>query len=188
MAAPTRAGALLVAALVGVLAGGACAAVPAWGLAAAAKRPGAAGTLRLRGGQAQLAAYMLCRMGGNDSPSLDDVKKTLESVGAKASRWHVMRGGGLDHLLRAPRRRWLTPRGCLQVEEDKITKIIEDLNGKDVEAINGLIAEYVLLDPALPRLPPNCANSAQAQGCRSYLMTDSFVQGTKEARRVERSA
>lgn len=31
----------------------------------------------------------------------------------------------------------------MQVEEDKITKIIEDLGGKDLEAINELIAEYV---------------------------------------------
>ena len=43
--------------------------------------------MRLRGGEgptkSQVAAYMLCRMGGNDSPTLDDVKACLESVGAK---------------------------------------------------------------------------------------------------------
>ena len=31
----------------------------------------------------------------------------------------------------------------MQVEEDKIQKIIEDLSGKDIEAINDMITEYV---------------------------------------------
>lgn len=72
--------ALLLAALISLFLGRSSAITP-WGPSGADVRPG--GTLRLRGGQAQLAAYMLCRMGGNDSPSIDDVKKTLESVGAK---------------------------------------------------------------------------------------------------------
>ena len=49
--------------------------------------------VRLRGGfsgegasTSQLAAYMLCRMGGNDSPTLDDVKACLDSIGAKVFR------------------------------------------------------------------------------------------------------
>eukprot|EP00960_Hanusia_phi_P035343 751645-Hanusia_phi.AAC.2 len=39
--------------------------------------------MRLRGGMDQMAAYLLCRMGGNENPSLEDVKKVLNSVEAK---------------------------------------------------------------------------------------------------------
>uniref|UniRef100_A0A6U4JFP4 60S acidic ribosomal protein P2 n=2 Tax=Hemiselmis andersenii TaxID=464988 RepID=A0A6U4JFP4_HEMAN len=40
-------------------------------------------TMRLRGGTANLAAYVLLRMGGKQSPTTEDVTKVLESVGAK---------------------------------------------------------------------------------------------------------
>jgi hypothetical protein len=53
--------------------------------------------VRLRGGfsgegasTSQLAAYMLCRMGGNDSPTLDDVKACLDSIGAKVVRTSII--------------------------------------------------------------------------------------------------
>jgi len=64
---------------------GAAAACTPWGASGAATSQRAGG-LRLRGGSSQLAAYLLCRMGGNDAPTLDDVKGALESVGAKVRR------------------------------------------------------------------------------------------------------
>jgi len=70
-----------------VVAGAAAAGATPWGTAGAGLRPRPA-ALRLRGGTSQLAAYLLCRMGGNDAPTLDDVKGALESIGAKVGRLH----------------------------------------------------------------------------------------------------
>jgi hypothetical protein len=77
--------ALRATAALAILAAGAAAACTPWGATGAATRQRAVG-LRLRGGSSQLAAYLLCRMGGNDAPSLDDVKGALESIGAKVRR------------------------------------------------------------------------------------------------------
>lgn len=94
----------------------------------AAYTPAAMHPMRLRGGAevsmdtsaepkglAHLAAYMLCRMGKQQSgdetdPTVEDVKKTLESVGAA-------------------------------VEDDTIATIVKDLNGKSLEDIDGMISE-----------------------------------------------
>jgi hypothetical protein len=77
--------ALRATAALAILAAGAAAACTPWGATGAATRQRTVG-LRLRGGSSQLAAYLLCRMGGNDAPSLDDVKGALESIGAKVRR------------------------------------------------------------------------------------------------------
>ena len=99
-------------------------------LGPAAFTPAAMHPMRLRGGAevsvsmdtsaepkglAHLAAYMLCRMGKQQSgdetdPTVEDVKKTLESVGAA-------------------------------VEDDTIATIVKDLNGKSLEDIDGMISE-----------------------------------------------
>ena len=99
-------------------------------LGPAAFTPAAMHPMRLRGGAevsvsmdtsaepkglAHLAAYMLCRMGKQQSgdetdPTVEDVKKTLESVGAA-------------------------------VEENTIATIVRDLNGKSLEDIDGMISE-----------------------------------------------
>jgi len=79
----SRSQAALAAAMVGLSLGSVAAAAP-WGSSAAALRGhSSSASLRLRGGSSQLAAYMLCRMGGNDAPAMVDVKNALESVGAK---------------------------------------------------------------------------------------------------------
>jgi len=74
--------ALRATAALAILAAGAAAACTPWGATGAATRQRTVG-LRLRGGSSQLAAYLLCRMGGNDAPSLDDVKGALESTLAR---------------------------------------------------------------------------------------------------------
>ena len=51
-----------------------------------------------------VAAYMLAVLGGNESPSADDLKKILGSVGIDA-------------------------------EDANITKVIKELNGKNVEEV-----------------------------------------------------
>ena len=51
-----------------------------------------------------VAAYMLAVLGGNESPSADDIKKILGSVGIDA-------------------------------EDANISKVIKELNGKDIEEV-----------------------------------------------------
>merc|ERR1712058_72214 len=51
-----------------------------------------------------VAAYLLCALGGNNSPSADQIEKVLSSVG-------------------------------IEVEDDKIAKIISELKGKNIEEL-----------------------------------------------------
>ena len=51
-----------------------------------------------------LAAYLLLQIGGNASPSADDIKKVLDSVGIEA-------------------------------DEDRLSKLLSELEGKDVNAV-----------------------------------------------------
>ena len=51
-----------------------------------------------------VAAYLLANLGGNDSPSANDIKKILESVG-------------------------------VNVDDEKLNKVVSELNGKDVNEV-----------------------------------------------------
>ena len=51
-----------------------------------------------------VAAYLLANLGGNDSPSANDIKKILESVG-------------------------------VNVDDEKLNKVVSQLNGKDVNEV-----------------------------------------------------
>lgn len=51
-----------------------------------------------------IAAYLLLQIGGNASPSAEDIKKVLEVVG-------------------------------IESEEDRLEKLISELEGKDVNAV-----------------------------------------------------
>jgi large subunit ribosomal protein LP2 len=51
-----------------------------------------------------LAAYLLLQIGGNASPSADDIRKVLAAVG-------------------------------IEVDEDRLEKLISELQGKDVNAV-----------------------------------------------------
>ena len=51
-----------------------------------------------------MAAYLLANLGGNDSPSANDIKKILESVG-------------------------------VNVDDEKLNKVVSELNGKDVNEV-----------------------------------------------------
>ena len=51
-----------------------------------------------------IAAYLLLQIGGNASPSAEDIKKVLEAVG-------------------------------IESEEDRLEKLISELEGKDVNAV-----------------------------------------------------
>ena len=41
--------------------------------------------MRLRGGMDQMAAYLLCRMGGNDNPTFEDVTKVHNTNNARGT-------------------------------------------------------------------------------------------------------
>ena len=51
-----------------------------------------------------VAAYLLANLGGNDSPSANDIKKILESVG-------------------------------VNVDDEKLNKVVSELNGKDINEV-----------------------------------------------------
>ncbi|QDZ19141.1 ribosomal protein L12 [Chloropicon primus] len=64
-----------------------------------------------------IAAYLLCVLGGNASPSAGDVSKVLASVGAEA-------------------------------DNDKLTKLMEQLSGKDVNEVIAAGSEKLASVPA----------------------------------------
>merc|ERR1712094_74633 len=64
-----------------------------------------------------IAAYLLCALGGNASPSAGDVSKVLASVGAEA-------------------------------DNDKLTKLMEQLSGKDVNEVIAAGSEKLASVPA----------------------------------------
>eukprot|EP00287_Rhodomonas_sp_CCMP768_P023624 CAMPEP_0202844992 /NCGR_PEP_ID=MMETSP1389-20130828/68833_1 /ASSEMBLY_ACC=CAM_ASM_000865 /TAXON_ID=302021 /ORGANISM="Rhodomonas sp., Strain CCMP768" /LENGTH=120 /DNA_ID=CAMNT_0049522381 /DNA_START=172 /DNA_END=531 /DNA_ORIENTATION=- len=61
-----------------------------WGLRTTdVERMGVNAPLRLRGGIAYMAAYMLCKMGGNEHPTVADVTALLQSVDAEANQEQI---------------------------------------------------------------------------------------------------
>mmetsp|Transcript_32278 Transcript_32278/g.50316 ORF Transcript_32278/g.50316 Transcript_32278/m.50316 type:complete len:159 (+) Transcript_32278:167-643(+) len=65
------------------------------------------GVMRLRGGDANLASYVLLRMGGKESPTIDDMKKVFASVDQELN----------------------------QVDEVKVQKLLEECNGKEINEL-----------------------------------------------------
>lgn len=58
-----------------------------------------------------VAAYLLACLGGNESPSAEDIKKILEKVG-------------------------------VNVDDEKLDKVVSELNGKDINEVFNLIYLY----------------------------------------------
>uniref|UniRef100_A0A7S0HDT0 60S acidic ribosomal protein P2 n=1 Tax=Hanusia phi TaxID=3032 RepID=A0A7S0HDT0_9CRYP len=109
--------------------------------------------MRLRGGMDQMAAYLLCRMGGNENPSLEDVKKVLNSVEAKVDEDRI------NHLVR-------------DLNGKDIQELLEQAKKEALE--NAQIDRFLDAQSA-----PNAAG-AQAGAASKAAPPDAAAEGKKE--------
>ncbi|CAN4113051.1 unnamed protein product [Withania somnifera] len=93
-----------------------------------------------------VAAYLLAQLGGNNTPSADDLKKILNSVGAEIDDVKIelllsqVKGKDINELIAAGKQRLASTTcmsfGCVVVEEKKEDKKLDKEEESDEEDFN----------------------------------------------------